>query len=165
MSFSLRVPSLDDAERIASLHVDTWQEAYADLLPADFFTEDHLEGRRKMWRGILSDPKEEWTIRIAEDPMGVAVGFAMSGPAFDSERGPLPRERQLYMIYVSAVSYGSGVGQQLLDAVLGEDPAILWVAKENPRAISFYARNGFTLDGVEQADPGAPRITDVRMVR
>lgn len=165
MDFSVRVPGLEDAERIASLHVATWHEAYAELLPADFFTEDHLEDRRKMWRGILGDPKEEWTVRIAEDPTGVAIGFAMSGPAFNSENRPLPRERQLYMIYVSAVSYGSGVGQQLLEAVLGDDPAMLWVAKENPRAISFYARNGFTLDGVEQVDPGAPRITDVRMVR
>lgn len=40
-----------------------------------------------------------------------------------------------------------------------------WVAKENPRAIAFYRRNGFELDGAEQTDPGAPSITDARMVR
>jgi ribosomal protein S18 acetylase RimI-like enzyme len=57
------------------------------------------------------------------------------------------------------------VGQALLDATLGTDPAMLWVAKENPRAIAFYRRNGFRFDGAEQIDPHAPRITDARMVR
>ena len=37
--------------------------------------------------------------------------------------------------------------------------------KENPRAIAFYRRNGFELDGAEQIDPGAPLITDARMAR
>lgn len=42
---------------------------------------------------------------------------------------------------------------------------MLWVAKDNPRAVAFYRRNGFDFDGVEQRDPGAPKITDARMVR
>ncbi|MEP7765155.1 hypothetical protein [Sanguibacter sp. 25GB23B1] len=43
--------------------------------------------------------------------------------------------------------------------------AMLWVAKQNPRAVAFYRRNRFELDGAEQIDPGAPMITDARMVR
>ena len=42
---------------------------------------------------------------------------------------------------------------------------MLWVAKENPRAVAFYLRNGFRFDGVEQTDPHAPLITDARLVR
>jgi len=42
---------------------------------------------------------------------------------------------------------------------------MLWVARQNPRATAFYARNGFALDGAEQVDPHAPSITDARMVR
>nr|WP_200921012.1 hypothetical protein [Plantibacter sp. Leaf1] len=53
----------------------------------------------------------------------------------------------------------------MLDATIGAGPAMLWVAKENPRATSFYLRNGFAFDGVEQVDPSAPSITDARMVR
>ncbi|WP_447944255.1 hypothetical protein [Microbacterium aurum] len=53
----------------------------------------------------------------------------------------------------------------MLDEVLGTEPAMLWVAKENPRATAFYLRNGFRFDGVEQTDPHAPLITDARMVR
>ena len=43
--------------------------------------------------------------------------------------------------------------------------AMLWVAKENPRAMAFYLRNGFRFDGAEQIDPHAPLINDARMVR
>lgn len=42
---------------------------------------------------------------------------------------------------------------------------MLWVAKDNPRAVAFYLRNGFNFDGTEQTDPGAPKIVDARMVR
>ncbi|MCB5275771.1 hypothetical protein BJG92_03324 [Arthrobacter sp. SO5] len=41
---------------------------------------------------------------------------------------------------------------------------MLWVAKDNPRAVAFYRRNGFEFDGAEQTDP-APKIVDARMVR
>lgn len=57
------------------------------------------------------------------------------------------------------------MGQALLDETLGDGPAMLWVAKENPRATAFYLRNGFRFDGVEQIDPHGPSITDARMLR
>lgn len=58
--------------------------------------------------------------------------------------------------------HGTGAGQLLLDAVLGDSPALLWVAKDNPRARRFYARNGFAADGAEEEAMG---LTVVRMVR
>jgi ribosomal protein S18 acetylase RimI-like enzyme len=76
-----------------------------------------------------------------------------------------PRDRQLFSIYVAAEHYGAGVGQALFDATADGGPAVLWVAKDNPRAVAFYRRNGFDFDGTEQADPGAPKIIDARMVR
>lgn len=48
---------------------------------------------------------------------------------------------------------------------MGDGEAMLWVAKDNPRAVAFYRRNGFDLDGTEQRDPGAPKIVDARMLR
>lgn len=164
MSFVLRTPELPDAAEIADLHVQTWREAYADLLPEDFFDEAHIEGRHTFWSRVLSDPKDEWTIRIAESG-GSIVGFGFSGPSIAADGQDLPRDRQLYAIYVASAHYGRGIGQALLDASLGEGAAMLWVAKDNPRAIAFYRRNGFEFDGVEQQDPGAPKIVDARMVR
>lgn len=61
---------------------------------------------------------------------------------------------------------GAGIGAVAApDAGARVEPVSLWVAKQNPRAIAFYLRNGFRFDGAEQQDPGAPAITDARMVR
>ena len=43
MSFTTRVPGPNDAARIADLHVSTWREAYAHLLPDDYFSEAYIE--------------------------------------------------------------------------------------------------------------------------
>lgn len=165
----VRAPGPADAGALADLHVQTWREAYRDLLPAGFFTPEFIAGRHRMWARVLAEPHPDMIVRVA-DVDGTLVGFAWAGPtppAADTSTSPdqQARERQLYAIYVSASHHGTGVGQALLDATLGDEPAELWVAKENPRAIAFYARNGFRFDGVEQTDPTAPLITDARMVR
>lgn len=164
VSFNLREPNLLDATHIAELHVSTWREAYSHLLPEDFFTDEHIQSRHRMWDHVLGNPRKEWNIRIAEIGDGI-IGFAFVGPSIRREGQEVPRDRQLFTLYVAAAHYGTGVGQALLDATTGDDPAMLWVAKENPRAVRFYLRNGFEFDGVEQSDPGAPKIIDARMVR
>ncbi|WP_194408611.1 GNAT family N-acetyltransferase [Microbacterium cremeum] len=165
LPFSIRVPVIGDATAIADLHVATWREAYAHLLAADHFSDEYIAGRRKMWINVLSNAGDDVTIHIAERDSAI-IGFAWAGPAVaTADEGQPPRRRQLYAIYVAAAHYGTGAGQALLDQALASEPAMLWVAKENPRAIAFYRRNGFRFDGVEQTDPYAPRITDARMVR
>ena len=69
------------------------------------------------------------------------------------------------MLYVLREHHGSGAGQALLDAVLGEEPAQLWVAEANPRAIRFYERNGFRADGATLTDPAVEDLREIRMVR
>lgn len=164
VTFTTREPASGDAAAIADLHVSTWREAYAHLLPEDYFSEEYVEGRHRMWNHVLTHPREDVTVRIAETD-GSIIGFAWVGPGIGQNGDGPPRDRQLYALYVSAAHDGSGAGQALLDETLGTRLALLWVAKENPRAIAFYLRNGFTFDGVEQIDPRAPMITDARMVR
>lgn len=164
MTFTIRKPVLADAETLAALHVATWREAYAHLLPDEFFTEAFIQGRLDMWQHVLGNPRDEWVVRIAESE-GTMIGFAFVGQSLPAEGQVPPQDRQLYSIYVSAAHYSSGVGQALLDAVLGDQAAMLWVAKDNPRAVAFYLRNGFAFDGAEQIDPAAPKIIDARMVR
>mgnify|MGYP000073370267 CR=1 FL=1 len=164
MSFTLREPVPTDAPEIAELHVATWRETYAHLLPEDFFTVEHVRSRHRMWNYVLGNQREDWTIRIAE-LQGQIIGFGFAGPGVGPEGQELPRERQLFNLYVSAAHHGQGVGQALLDATAGVGPAMLWVAKDNLRAVAFYRRNGFDFDGTEQVDPGAAGIIDDRMVR
>ncbi|MCW1805389.1 GNAT family N-acetyltransferase [Brachybacterium squillarum] len=165
MDFLIRAPEPAEAAALADLHVATWREAYSHLLPEGFFSAAYIRSRHRMWERVLQDPHGETVVRIAQAG-GRPIGFAWSGPGLRAgeEEAP-PRSHQLYAIYLLAAHHGSGAAQALLDEVLDAGPAMLWVAKENPRAIAFYTRNGFRLDGVEQSDPAAPSITDARMVR
>lgn len=164
MVFTIREPGPRDAAAVADLHVATWREAYTHLLPDGFFTDEYIERRRRMWRDLLENPHADTTVRIAESD-GSIIGLVWAGPGMRLGAEAPPRERQLYALYVAAAHHGTGAGQALLDEALGDGPAMLWVAAQNPRAIAFYRRNGFEFDGVEQTDPIAPSITDARMLR
>lgn len=157
VSVVVREPQLTDAAAVAALHVAAWRETYEHLLPESYFTDEVAERRLRMWTQILSDRRPAHVVRIAEEDDEL-IGFAMSG---ESDAGG----RQLYMLYVLAAHHGTGAGQALFEAVLADGPASLWVARENPRAIAFYRRNGFAFDGAEQSDPGTPGLVEARMVR
>lgn len=91
------------------------------------------------------------------------VGFASAGPPIVD--GESPVGLQLYAIYLLAVHHGTGTAQRLLDAAIGDRPAFLWVAEDNPRAHSFYRRNGFRPDGPRMVEPDFEDMAEVRMVR
>ena len=60
------------------------------------------------------------------------------------------------------ISTGTGVGYALFETAIGDRAAYLWVLANNERAIRFYERQGFRLDGTEdEHDEGL----HVRMVR
>ncbi len=162
----IRAPEPHEVEALARLHVETWRETYTGQLPDEYFGERMLERRRALWAHLVSDRRDDLRLAVAE-ACGTLVGFACSGRPQERPQDPEhpPRSRQLYMVYVSRSHHGTGAGQALLDAVLGDEPAYLWVAKENPRAQAFYARNGFALDGIEHPDDDVETFIEARMVR
>ena len=160
-SFVIREPTPADVPALVRVHVETWRSSYSDLLPVGFFTEQFTAGRTRMWTNITSNPRPDRRLRVAELE-GTVIGFALAGSPEDATS---PRPLQLYSIYVDLENHGTGAGQALLDAVLGDSPAVLWVAERNPRARAFYERNGFRLDGERQIEAATPDLVEVRMVR
>lgn len=157
----IRLPVLGDADTIADVQVQGWRDAYAHLLPAEFYNAIARENRRRMWVALLRRAKLPDRLRVAQMG-GKVVGVALADLP---PEGEFVRELHLYLIYIRSQVYGTGVGQALLDAVVGNDPAELWVAKENPRAIGFYRRNGFAPDGAEQFDPDLNGLHVIRLIR
>ena len=84
---------------------------------------------------------------------------------WEAERGlpPASTSLQLEKLYSRPAALGTGVGQALLDAAIGDAPAYLWLVDGNARAAAFYRRNGFRPDGVETT--GGPSWFGRRMVR
>ena len=149
-----------DAEQLADLHLDVWEEAYADLMPAAVFTERRArrDERVASWSSIIATGSSDNL--LAWSPEDRLLGFSSTGAGRDPHDGLPPLE--LMALYVRASSYGTGVGHALLQAALGDSPAYLWVLDGNVRAIGFYERHGFALCGATKPeDVGLER----RMVR
>jgi GNAT superfamily N-acetyltransferase len=148
----------EDAEALGPLHVDVWFDAYTGLMDQHFLDDRRagVAGRIDRWREILSTADNPtW---VAEDADGL-VGFGGAGEGRDND---VDIELELYALYVREAYYGTGVGYALFEQAVGDRACYLWVLAGNERAIRFYERQGFRLDGTEdEHDEGR----HLRMVR
>ncbi len=152
---------LADADACASVHHASWVETYSALLPAAHWESDTLERRVDAWRHWLGEGAD---VTVAE-VVGSVVGFAIGGPGRQVGEHLPVRDAELLSLYVRSAEHGTGVGQELLDAVVAPGrPAQLWVAQDNPRARRFYERNGFRPDGA-RFDEDETGLAQVRLVR
>ena len=157
----VRRAALADGADIASVHVRTWQAAYAHVFGAERLAGLDVRRRTAGWERSL---REGETVFVADEG-GRVVGFAAVGPSRDDAD-----EAELYAIYALPESWGSGAGPALLGAGLeemraaGYEEAVLWVLEDNPRARRFYAREGFEPDGgpKEESVLGM-RVVEVRL--
>jgi len=98
---------------------------------------------------------------VATQPDGEIVGFASAGPTRDEDA---PIAWELYAINVLAAHHGTGISDQLINAAIAERPATLWVVTDNARAIAFYRRHGFGLEGTTRLHEGTG-VPETRWVR
>lgn len=156
----VRPAVISDARGIAQVHVQAWREAYARQLPPEILDGLEVEPRVSRWASIIAD--ESTDVYVAEVER-VIVGWATSSDGRDTDR---PVARELEGIYLLQRAYGSGGGQDLLTAAIGDQPAYLWMLDDNPRAEAFYRRNGFERDGaVREQRMAGTTISVIRMVR
>jgi ribosomal protein S18 acetylase RimI-like enzyme len=168
---TVRPASAADATAIGTVHVRTWQAAYAGLMPADALAALDIADRAAFWRRVISVRADPAALFVAESG-GEVVGFASvgrSGPADGAE----PPAGQVYAIYVTPGQWSTGAGLALMRASVehlgaqGFTEIRLWVLDTNERARRFYERFGFAPDGVEQLDDqfaGMPPLREVRYV-
>lgn len=150
----------EDAPVLAVVHVQAWRETYPGLLSDELLANLSVPEHEAMWREILTGPDAEgaW---LSEASDGV-VGFTLARTPQDDDA---PRALELGMMYVLDAVKGAGVADALVTAALGDEPAYLWVARDNPRARRFYSRHGFVADGAEKTIAHWDDILDIRMVR
>jgi GNAT superfamily N-acetyltransferase len=149
----------DDADTIVDIRNTSWREAYAHLLSPEFLA-NLLDDTERFRDGIARAVR---SVTVVAELDGEVVGYAYAGPRPDDE--DVPRDWGLFHIYQHARVYGSGTGQALLDAAVGDRPAYLWTAEDNPRALAFYRRNGFTPDGTRKTITEWENMAAIRMVR
>ena len=155
---NIRIKKMETDEDIrgkAYVHWKGWHEAYPGLVSQEYLDKLTLEKCEKM--------AYSWTdgILIAKDGERV-VGFVGYG-----DRGEeAPDVGEIFALYVLSAYYGTGVGQQLMEAGLeqlkGYPQVCLWVLKDNARAIRFYEKCGFRATGEEMISPNIA-AAEIRM--
>ena len=140
----------------AYVHWKSWQETYTGLIDQNYL--DNVMTLAKCESIARRYPQNLW---VAKDGERV-VGFVGCGA--DREGGD---NGEIYSIYVLRKYQGQGVGRALMETVLAQlrdcRHIILWVLRGNERAICFYERAGFALDGEEkQVVIGTPNV-ELRM--
>lgn len=144
---TVRLASVDDADAIGRIQVETWRAAYTGLMPDETIAGFDVEERQRLWRAWFEQPWPGSAVFVAERD-GAVVGFANIGPCREEQGAG-----ELYAIYVQPDSWGTGAGRALIQRVeeslrsAGFGQAILWVLEGNERAERFYRAAGWELDG------------------
>jgi ribosomal protein S18 acetylase RimI-like enzyme len=158
----------DDAEAIATVHVRSWQAAYADILAAEFLAQLSIAQRATRWRDILQ--KADSTTLVARREADVA-GFISLGRCRDE--GAPADQGEIWALYAAPQAWGQGVGRALLESAIdalratGMKSVLLWVLGQNERGIRFYERCGFTpvAGSARLFELGGRQIDEVALVR
>lgn len=157
----LRAPRFEDIDRLAEVHVRSWQVGYRDLLPADFLAGLDPTWRARQRREAWNHPDYAHVRGLLAERDGEVVGFVHYGPYRDSHEigwaaADPAADGEVYALYVHPDAWGCGAGSRLLKAAVADlvasrfVPVRLWTLRDNTRTIRFYRRHGFRPDGVQQ---------------
>ncbi|MEP7113296.1 MAG: GNAT family N-acetyltransferase [Ilumatobacteraceae bacterium] len=175
----VRDAAIDDADALATAHIDGWRVGYRGVVPDEYLdAEQFATSRRDRWRAWT------WQSQLPESRMfAVAVqqrivGFGHAGPEHvdptltTATTTTEPHNRgEVYGFYVHPSAWGSGAAAALMSRCEeflrdeGHATAVLWVLRDNPRALAFYEKAGWRFTGQEStfspsepADAPLPRV-------
>jgi len=140
-----------DAPAIGRVHVETWQSAYAGLLPDAMLAGMTDVRHAALWAHTLSDSNEAKGVFVADDDEMGVVGFGSCGPVRDMPEGlncTEMRVGEVYLLYVEPDFQNQGNGRRLLDALFqqlhaqGFDTAVLWMLAENQTRFFYEGLGG-----------------------
>lgn len=144
----IRKASLEDAEAIAHVHIESWHETYSELIPEEVLKAmTDYERRLKMWKRVLAN--ESHSTFVALDEAEKVIGFINGGRPNDD--APEGYDAELYTIYMLRCQHGKGLGRELMAALAkdlhekGFKALYLWVFPNNPTRLFYEHLGGVAL--------------------
>lgn len=124
------------------------------------------EKRQDGWVRVIASP--DMTALCAEAPEGGVVGVLAMGPPKDAGVDASVY-RQLFQIHVHPSAWGCGIGGALHSAftdwvvVGGFTGGVLEAWEANARALRFYVKRGWCVDGGRRPGPGGANYARMRL--
>jgi steroid delta-isomerase-like uncharacterized protein len=162
----LRPATAQDVETIASLHAESWRNAYRGVLSDEYLETSVLSDRKLVWREKLDRSAESTLVLLALEG-GEPAGFVRAILDEDETWGAL-----LDNLHVLPRFQGKGLGKRLMKEAASwvsrsrpGSPLHLWVIEGNEEARSFYDKlSGKPLDRKPWNAPDGRRVSLVRYV-
>jgi len=136
-----------DAEAVARIYTESWNEGFGDLLGRRSVEDDGVA----RWVHNLTTGPQRWSVA---EHAGRIVGFVGIGPS----REPVePGLGELDTIAVAPTEWGKGVGRALMSVALDALAetfweGILWTPAGYERGHRFYVATGWAADGGTRRD-------------
>lgn len=167
-ALGFRAAQPGDAAMLGALHVASWREAYADLLPAAVLDGLSAEARTEMWRAVLGDPASHGGTAVFVAERGAAiVGFGACGGQRDAALQARGYDGEIGALYILRAHQRAGAGRTLMRLMArallarGRHAAGLWVLRENAAARAFYERLGGDLLAEQVGEQAGATLTEV----
>jgi len=156
MKIKIRRATPSDAKEIATIHVETWKDAYKGLIPNDYLQSLSVADKAKKWHEMLSDENDQtiYLVGLLNDEIS---GWASLCKCRDEDT----KENwgELGGIYIHPSAQNKGLGSILMKEGLsilkndGYTQATLWVLTTNISTREFYEAKGWRLEGKTKIDP------------
>lgn len=149
---SLRPAHPSDAIAVATVHVRSWQTGYKDLLPKQYLDNLNPEERAKRYDFACDDITKPRTFVAVETT--AILGFV----TIILPNGVEAHYGELNALYVDPDHWRRGIGTKLLEYALSRltmfeiNSAVLWVLKDNARAMRFYEKQGWVASNHSKTD-------------
>lgn len=157
----IRDGKIEDANKIAKIKIDNWRKTYENIFPDEYLKKLDLEGEIKKYKDCFNKRK----IKTFEKN-GNVIAYCYYGNREDDNLHDYTGE--IFALYVKNECQEKGIGTALLKESIKElskehNKIMLWCAKENRRAISFYNKNGINIIGEDVENIGGKNVEKVAL--
>lgn len=157
----IREGKIDDSSKIAKIKIDNWRKTYLNIFPDDFLKSLNLDEEIEKYKKGFSKRKV-----IVYEKDGEVIAYCYYGER--KEKTLEEYSGEVFALYVKNDCQEHGIGTRLLQDAIKDlskehKKIMLWCAKKNTRAISFYQKNGLKLLDEEKENIGGEEVEKVAL--
>ncbi len=166
LDFTIRPANNSDIKPIAQIHLESWQQAYKNLMPQGYIDSYTIEKLIQLWTNIIERNLAD--VLVAQQQTEL-IGFICFG---QTKKLKTTQTYEISSIYLKPEYWGMGIGKALYhecEKIVNEynaEQISLWALHSNENALAFYKKLGFIPSGAlhhEYTEDGI--LSDIKLVK